>query len=195
MRVGRVERSTSETNITMVVNLDGTGSYTIDTGVPFLDHMLSQVARHGLLDIKVQARGDVQVDYHHTVEDVGICLGKAIADALHEGAGIRRFGQALAPMDEALVLVALDISGRGYAATILDIAQGKVGDFDTELIPEFLRALAMNGGISLHTRQIAGSNSHHIAEAVFKALGLALRQATEIDPRRPGIPSTKGSLL
>jgi imidazoleglycerol-phosphate dehydratase len=195
VRVGRVERSTAETEITLTLGLDGEGKATIETGIGFFDHMLSQVAKHGLLDLEVHARGDTHVDLHHTVEDVGICLGQALAHALRDGAGIRRFGHAVAPLDEALVLVALDICGRGSAHIDLALAGARIGTFDGELVPEFLRGMATNGGVCLHARQLAGSNSHHIAEATFKGLGLALRDAVAIDPRRAGIPSTKGSLL
>jgi len=195
MRVAQLERRTGETDIAITLNLDGSGRCTIESGVGFLDHMLSQVARHGLLDLELRASGDTRVDFHHTVEDVGICLGQALARALAEGSGIRRFGHSLAPMDEALVLVALDISGRGYASVELDIASGKIGDFDSELVSEFLRAFATNGGLTLHVRQLSGDNAHHIAEAVFKGLAVALRDAISLDPRQPGIPSTKGSLL
>lgn len=195
MRVGQVERSTSETQISLSLVLDGSGRYTGDTGVGFLDHMLSQVARHGLLDLQVHARGDIHVDLHHTVEDVGICLGQAFVHALADGAGIRRFGHAIAPMDEALVLVAIDICGRGSASIELGSTAAKIGDFDVELIPEFLRAFATNGDFTLHVRQLSGTNAHHVAEAVFKGLALALRDAVTLDPRQPGIPSTKGSLL
>ena len=195
MRVSQVERNTSETQISLSLHLDGSGRYTGDTGIGFLDHMLSQVARHGLLDLEVHARGDTHVDHHHTVEDVGICLGQALVRALAGAAGIRRFGHAVAPMDEALVLVAIDICGRGYAGIELDWGAAKIGDFDTELIQECLRAFATNGSLPLHVRQLSGANAHHIAEATFKGLALALRDAVALDPRQPGIPSTKGSLL
>ena len=195
MRVGRVERATAETNISLTLGLDGEGNATVETGVGFFDHMLAQVAKHGLLDLEVHARGDLHVDMHHTVEDVGICFGLALVNALRDGAGIRRFGHAVAPLDEALVLVALDICGRGSAHIDLALGDARMGDFDGELVPEFLRGLAANGGVCLHARQLAGANSHHIAEATFKGLGLALRGAVAIDPRRAGVPSTKGSLL
>jgi len=195
MRVGQIERKTSETHVKVSLGLDGTGSHSIKTGVGFFDHLLSQFARHGLYDLTVSAKGDLHVDFHHTVEDVGICLGQALIRALAEGTGIARFGHALAPMDEALVLVALDISGRGFSSVSLNTPAHKVGTFDVELAPEFLRAFAVNGAFTLHVRQISGENTHHLLEATFKGLGLALRQATALDPRQTGIPSTKGSLL
>ncbi|MHB0877622.1 MAG: imidazoleglycerol-phosphate dehydratase HisB [Anaerolineae bacterium] len=195
MRVGRVERTTAETSITLSLGLDGEGKATIETGIGFFDHMLAQVAKHGLLDLEVHARGDIHVDMHHTVEDVGICMGQALVHALRDGAGIRRFGHAVAPLDEALVLVALDICGRGSAHVDLALGAARIGAFEGELVPEFFRGLAANGGVCLHVRQLAGTNSHHIAEAAFKGLGLALRDAVAIDPRRAGVPSTKGSLL
>lgn len=195
MRVGRVERKTAETEIALTLGLDGEGKGAIETGIGFFDHMLAQVAKHGLLDLEVHARGDIHVDMHHTVEDVGICMGQALVLALRDGAGIRRFGHAVAPLDEALVLVALDICGRGSSYCDLTLAGARIGAFEGELVPEFLRGLAANGGVCLHVRQLAGSNSHHIAEATFKGLGLALRDAVAIYPRRAGVPSTKGSLL
>jgi imidazoleglycerol-phosphate dehydratase len=195
MRVGQAKRSTTETTVAVTVNLDGSGRDDVSTGAGFLDHMLAQVARHGLLDLDIRADGDTQVDFHHTVEDVGICLGQALARALDQGAGIKRFGHAVAPMDEALVLVAIDICGRGFANVDVSLPTAKVGNFDTELVPEFLRALAVNAGITLHVRQLSGANSHHVAEAIFKGVGLALREAVALDARQPGVPSTKGSLL
>lgn len=195
MRTGMVTRKTAETDITLALALDGNGQHSINSGVPFLDHMLAQLAKHGLMDLELTCRGDTQVDFHHTVEDVGICLGQALRQALGEGAGIRRFGHAFAPMDEALVLAALDVSGRGHCELDLSLATPKIGDFDSELVTEFMRAFATNAGVTLHVRQVAGVNSHHIVEAAFKALALALREAVAPDPRRTGVPSTKGSLL
>ena len=195
MRVGQISRKTAETDITLSLELDGAGRHHVDTGVPFLDHMLAQLAKHALFDLDVTSKGDVMVDGHHSTEDVGICLGRALAQALGDGSGIRRFGHAVAPMDEALVLAALDVSGRGGAEVSLAIGSAKIGDFDTELVPEFMRALAVNAGITLHLHQLAGANSHHVVEAAFKSLALALRDAVALDPRRPGMPSTKGSLL
>ncbi len=195
MRVSRIERKTAETDIQITVNLDGTGDHEIDTGVPFLDHMLSHVARHGMFDLTVRAVGDTEIDDHHTVEDVGIVMGQALAEAWGNRAGVHRYGSVTLPMDEALVLVSVDLSGRGLLACDLAFPTPKVGRFDVELVPEFLRALAHNAGITLHVYQLAGENSHHIAEATFKGLGRALREAVSIDPHRAGqIPSTKGVL-
>ncbi|MBA3530807.1 MAG: imidazoleglycerol-phosphate dehydratase HisB [Ardenticatenales bacterium] len=190
-----INRSTNETRIQLSLFLDGSGGGTRQTGVPFLDHMLDHVARHGLLDLEIKAAGDYEIDDHHTVEDVGIVLGKALSEALGNKAGIRRYGDATVPMDEALVLCAVDFSGRGLLAFQGTIPTPKVGTFDTELVAEFLRALASNGGMTLHIQVLAGQNSHHIIEGIFKALGRALREAVEIDERRGGaVPSTKGML-
>lgn len=189
-----VERATAETEIRLALNLDGAGRAEVHTGVGFFDHMLTLMTAHGLLDLTVTARGDTHIDDHHTVEDVGIVLGQAIRQALGDKAGIRRYGHAMVPMDEALALVALDCSGRGLLAYDARFPQGKIGTFDTELVEEFLRAVAHNAGITLHVRLLAGHNAHHMAEAIFKALGQALRHAVEHDPRREGIPSTKGHL-
>ncbi|MEW6726258.1 MAG: imidazoleglycerol-phosphate dehydratase HisB [Bacillota bacterium] len=191
MRRGEVHRQTGETDIRVEVMIDGNGGYELQTGIPFFEHMLALLAKFSSFDLKIKARGDLQVDAHHTVEDVGICLGEALAKALGNKAGIRRFGHAVVPMDESLVMVALDLSGRGYLAFEVGIPASKVGDFDTELVEEFLRALAHNGRFNLHVRRLAGGNSHHIIEAVFKGLGLALGDAVAIDAGR-GIPSTKG---
>jgi imidazoleglycerol-phosphate dehydratase len=188
------ERTTSETTIHLALDLDGSGAYAISTGVGFFDHMLSHVAKHGLIDLDVSADGDLHVDSHHLVEDVGIVLGEALAQAAGDKAGIVRYGHALVPMDEALVLVALDLSGRPFTAVDVAMPQGKVGEFDTELLVEFLRALAVSGGITLHVQKLAGTNCHHILEATFKALGRALDMALRLDPRRGDIPSTKGVL-
>lgn len=187
-------RQTGETDIRLTLDLDGQGRWNIDTGVPFFDHMLSHVAVHGLLDLDLVCRGDIAVDAHHTVEDVGIVLGQALAQALEEKRGIARYGQMLLPMDEALALVALDFSGRGLLVFDVPLPAQKVGTFDAELTPEFLRALAHNAGMTLHVRLLGGTNTHHIIEAVFKALGRALGQAVAYDPRRQGIASTKGVL-
>jgi len=193
-RCAIIERETNETRIRLELELDGAGAHQIDTSVPFLDHMLAHVAAHGLLDLTLTARGDTQIDDHHTVEDVGIVLGRALAQALGDKRGIARYGHVLLPMDEALVAVALDFSGRGLSVCELAFPTAKIGAFDTELVPEFLRALAANAGLTLHVRQMAGANSHHIAEAAFKGLGRALRQAVALDPRQTAIPSTKGVL-
>ncbi len=195
MRKSKIDRQTKETTIHLKLNLDGTGQYDIDSSVPFLDHILSHVARHGLFDLTLRAQGDTEIDDHHTVEDVGIVLGQALREALGDRAGVRRYGSVALPMDEALVLVAVDLSGRGYLACDLPFPTQKVGQFDTELVPEFLRALAQNAGITLHVRLLSGDNSHHIAEAAFKGLGRALGEAVALDTRRSGqIPSTKGVL-
>ena len=195
MRTARIERKTGETEITLHLDLDGSGRWEIETGVGFFDHMLSHIAAHGLNDLTVHARGDLHVDAHHTVEDVGIALGQALRQALGDKRGIARYGQSLLPMDETLALVALDFSNRGLFVGDLPFAAQRVGDFDTELACEFLRALAHNAGMTLHARLICGENTHHQIEAVFKALGRALRQAVAPDARRAGaVPSTKGVL-
>ncbi len=195
MREARIERRTGETDIVVEVQLDGTGRWQIETGVGFFDHMLSHVAAHGLIDITVQAKGDLHVDAHHTVEDVGITLGHALRQALGDRKGIVRYGQSMLPMDEALALVALDFSGRGLFVGDLPFTAERVGDFDVELVAEFLCALAHNAGMTLHARLICGENTHHQTEAVFKALGRALRQAIAVDARRSdSVPSTKGVL-
>lgn len=190
----QMERKTAETEIKLSLSLDGSGRYQIETGVGFLDHMLSLLAKHGALDLQLSAVGDTHIDDHHTVEDIGICLGLAMRQALGDKAGIQRYGNALVPMDEALILVALDISGRGHLEMDLSLPSAKVGAFDTELLEEFLRALAINSGITVHVRMLSGRNTHHIIEGTFKALGRALRQAMDADPRLTGIPSTKGVL-
>jgi len=193
-RSATLARTTGETDITITLDLDGSGRTEIDTGVPFFDHMLDAFGRHGLFDLKVEAAGDLAVDAHHTVEDVGIVLGQCIAQALGDKSGIRRFGDAAIPMDEALVLSAVDISGRGQLHYAVELPIEIIGTFDTTLAKEFLIALATNAGLTLHVRSLAGDNSHHIIEAAFKAAARALRQAVEIDPRVEGVPSTKGSL-
>ena len=195
MRTARVERKTGETEIVVSINLDGTGQWQIDTGVGFFDHMLTLVAAHGLIDLEISARGDLHVDAHHTVEDVGIVLGQALCQALGDHRGIVRFGQCLLPMDESLALIALDFSGRGLFCGDLPFSSTKVGDFDVELAAEFLRALAHSAEMTLHARLVCGENTHHQIEALFKGLGRAMRQAVAIDPRRSGsIPSSKGVL-
>jgi imidazoleglycerol-phosphate dehydratase len=195
MRQSSISRDTNETRIKLSLALDGRGEGTRQTGVAFFDHMLDHVARHGLFDLDVAAKGDYEIDDHHTVEDVGIVLGKALAEALGDKSGIRRYGDAIVPMDEALVLAAVDFSGRGMLGFQGTIPAPKVGTFDSELVPEFLRALAANAGMTLHIQVLAGRNSHHIIEGIFKALGRALREAVEVDPRREGqVPSTKGML-
>jgi imidazoleglycerol-phosphate dehydratase len=194
-RIATIERKTSETDITLTVDLDGTGVADIATGIGFLDHMLTALARHGLFDLMVRADGDLHIDFHHTTEDIGIVLGAAIAQALGDKRGIRRFGNALIPMDETLIEAAVDISGRPFLAWNVDFERAKIGEMDTELFEEFFRALAFNAMVTLHITKRAGRNAHHVAEACFKATARALRMATEAD-RRIGdaIPSTKGAL-
>lgn len=194
-RQAEISRTTAETRITARLDLDGSGRAQIATGVGFLDHMLTALARHGMLDLALAAEGDLHVDAHHTVEDTGIVLGQALARALGDKRGIARYGQALVPMDEALAEVALDISGRPFLAWSVAFPTERVGGFDTELVAEWFRAFATNAGITLHVTLKAGANSHHIAEACFKALARALRAAVAQDPRAAGaIPSTKGVL-
>ena len=195
MRKATVSRKTAETAIEVVINLDGTGQYDNRTGVGFFDHMLDQLARHSLIDMTISAKGDTHIDDHHTVEDVGIALGKALVQALGEKRGIRRYGSCLLPMDDTLVRAALDLSGRPYLVWEVTFTAPKIGSFDTELVREFFTAFAMNGGITLHVDRLRGINSHHIAEATFKAVARALRDAVEADPRKGDeIPSTKGTL-
>lgn len=192
MRRANVARKTKETDISVSVNLDGTGTHTIETTIPFLDHMLSLMSKHGLIDTKIKARGDTEIDYHHTVEDLGIVLGKAIKQALGDMKGISRYGQASVPMDETLASVSLDISGRPYLVYRVEFPKkGKLRNFDPDLIEDFLQAFVSNSGITLHVSIPYGRNTHHIIEAVFKALGRALRQAVTLDPRVKGVPSTK----
>lgn len=189
-----VTRVTGETDIAVELDLDGTGTRLIDTGVPFFDHMLNAFGRHGLFDLTVRAIGDIEVDAHHTVEDTGIVLGQAFTQALGDKAGITRFSDVCIPMDETLVQAAVDISGRGQAYCDLPIPTERVGSFDTELAVEFFYAFARDARVTLHVRELAGANSHHIIEAAFKAAGRAMRYACELDPRVNGVPSTKGSL-
>ena len=194
-RRAEISRETSETAIIVALGLDGEGRADIATGIGFLDHMLTALARHGLFDLKVQAKGDLHIDFHHTTEDVGIVIGQCLRQALGDKRGIRRYGAAVIPMDEALAEAAVDISGRPFLAWSVSFAQPKIGEMDTELFEEFFRALAFNAGITLHVTQKAGTNAHHVAEACFKALARALREAVEPDPRAiSAIPSTKGVL-
>ena len=194
-RRAEISRETSETAITVALGLDGEGRADIATGIGFLDHMLTALARHGLFDLKVRAKGDLHIDFHHTTEDVGIVIGQCLRQALGDKRGIRRYGAAVIPMDEALAEAAVDISGRPFLAWSVSFAQPKIGEMDTELFEEFFRALAFNAGITLHVSQKSGTNAHHVAEACFKALARALREAVEPDPRAIGaIPSTKGVL-
>lgn len=195
MRQATVERKTTETRISATVDLDGTGAYDIETGVGFLDHMMEQLARHSLIDITLKATGDLHIDFHHTTEDAGIVIGRAINQALGERKGIARYGTAIAPMDEALSRVALDASNRPYLVWKVDFARDKLGEMDTELFKEWFQAFAQAAGLTLHVENFYGDNNHHIAESLYKALARALRQAVEIDPRRAdAVPSTKGVL-
>jgi imidazoleglycerol-phosphate dehydratase len=194
MRTASISRNTQETKIELEINLDGTGNYEVQTGIGFFDHMLTQIARHGLLDIKIAAVGDLQVDAHHTVEDIGIVLGQAIHKALGEKNGITRYGNAYVPMDEALALAVIDLSGRAYLRFQAELGKGHLGDFDLELVEEFFRAVAFQSGMNLHIHLLDGTNSHHCIEAIFKAFGRALAGAIKIDERVTGVPSTKGVL-
>ena len=195
MRSATLTRTTAETAISVTLTLDGTGSYDNQTGIGFFDHMLDQLARHSLIDLTIRATGDLHIDDHHTVEDVGITLGQALAQALGDKRGIRRYGACLLPMDDAQVRATLDLSGRPYLICNLPFPTAKIGTFDTELVREFFQALSTHGGITLHIDLLHGINSHHIAEAAFKAVARALRDAVEVDPRKSSdIPSTKGAL-
>jgi imidazoleglycerol-phosphate dehydratase len=193
-RAAQVVRKTKETDIRLELQLDGEGRYAVKTGIPFLDHMLELWTKHGLFDLTVQARGDLDVDYHHTVEDVGLVLGQALREALGEKAGIRRFGESTVPLDEALVQTVVDLSGRPFLAYDVRIKQAKIGTFDVELIHDFLLALVNQAGMNLHVRMLSGRNPHHIVEAAFKGLARALDVATQRDPRIRGVLSTKGTL-
>ncbi|OEJ64406.1 imidazoleglycerol-phosphate dehydratase HisB [Magnetovibrio blakemorei] len=195
MRTGRVERNTNETQISVELNLDGEGVYDISTGIGFLDHMLEQLSRHGLIDLKVKAKGDLHIDFHHTTEDVGIAIGEAFTQALGDRRGITRYGSALSPMDEALTRVALDASNRPYLVWKVEFVRDKLGDMDTELFKEWFGGFAQAAGLTLHVETFYGENNHHIIESCFKGLARALRQAVEIDPRKADqVPSTKGVL-
>jgi imidazoleglycerol-phosphate dehydratase len=193
-RSAKVERKTKETEISVELDLDGKGNPEVQTGIPFLNHMIEIFTRHGLFDLKLNARGDVEVDYHHTVEDVGLALGQAFKQALGDKQGIRRFGEASVPLDETLARVVVDLSGRPYLAYNVKIRSGRVGDFDTDLPHEFFQAFANQLGMNLHINVTQGENPHHIIEACFKALARAMEGATRIDPRIQGVLSTKGSL-
>ena len=193
-RSAEITRDTAETQIQLNINLDGTGQSEIDTGVGFFDHMLTLFARHGLFDLNVRAKGDLHVDHHHTVEDVGICLGRAISEALGDKQGINRYGSMTLPMEETLVTSALDLSGRFAFVFRVDFPTEKIGQFDTELVQEFWNAVASNTMMNLHMILHHGSNSHHISEGTFKATARALRAAVTVDPRQPGVPSSKGTL-
>jgi imidazoleglycerol-phosphate dehydratase len=194
-RIGEIRRSTKETNLYVRLDLDGQGVAQVRTGIGFFDHMLEALARHALLDLSVEGEGDLHVDGHHTVEDTGIALGRALAQALGDRAGIRRFGDALVPLDEALVRAVIDVSGRPYLSYNIEIAKWQMlGDYDVFLTPEFFRALVLNAGLTAHLDLMRGDNPHHIVEATFKAFARALDAATSLDPRVPGVPSTKGTL-
>jgi imidazoleglycerol-phosphate dehydratase len=195
MRKGSISRKTSETSIDVSLNLDGTGQYTIETGIGFLDHMLEQLSRHSLIDLDVKAVGDLHIDQHHTTEDTGIAIGEALLQALGEKRGITRYGSAYAPMDETLTRCALDISGRPYFVWKVELGMPRLGEWDTELIEHWFHSFSSAAGITLHIENLYGSNNHHIVESCYKALARALRQAVEIDPRKAdAIPSTKGTL-
>ncbi len=194
-RTGTVARKTKETEISVAVDLDGTGRSDISTGIGFLDHMLDQLSRHSLMDLTVKAKGDLHIDFHHTTEDTGICIGEAVAKALGDRTGIRRWGEATVPMDETLTRVALDASNRPYLIWKVTFSKPKLGEMDTELFKEWFQAFAQNAGLTLHIENLYGENNHHIVESCFKGLARALRQAIEIDPRKSdAVPSTKGVL-
>ena len=194
MRNAQIVRTTGETDIEVLLELDGQGDYQIDTGIPFFDHMLCLFTRHGLFDLEVSCKGDIEVDFHHSVEDVGIALGQVFLKAMGGKEGIRRYASKILPMDEALILVSLDISGRPYLAYDVIYQTEKAGDFDAQLAEEFLRAFAFNAGITLHVKLLSGVNTHHIIEGIFKALAKAMDEATQIDGRIEGVLSTKGIL-
>jgi imidazoleglycerol-phosphate dehydratase len=190
----KIERKTKETEVWLDLNLDGSGKHQVKTSIPFLDHMLSLFSAHGLFDLKVKARGDREVDDHHTAEDIGICLGQALQQALGGKEGIARYGSAFVPMDESLASVHVDLSGRPCLVFDLPLRRRKIGDFDTELVREFFRAMVNNAAVTIHAKVVYGSNAHHMVESLFKALGRALRQAVSRDEKMKGIPSTKGKL-
>lgn len=195
MRSAEIKRTTAETDIMLKLSLDGKGKSKIDSGCGFLDHMLTLFAKHGRFDLSVKCKGDTNVDYHHTVEDIGICLGQAFLTALGNKKGITRYGSTILPMDEALILSAVDLSGRSFLVRDLNITANKVGDFDTELVEEFFQAFVRTAECTLHVRQLSGSNAHHIIEGIFKSVARSLRVAVEIDPKaKDEIPSTKGVL-
>ena len=195
MRKASIDRKTTETQVAVTIDLDGTGTFDIKSGVGFLDHMLEQLARHSLIDIKLKATGDTHIDFHHTTEDSGIALGQAFAKALGDRKGIRRYADCYLPMDEALTRAAIDVSGRPFLIWKVEFSRAKIGEFDTELVREWFQAFAMNAGVTLHMQTLYGDNCHHIAESCFKALARVLRGAIEIDPRQKDrIPSTKGTL-
>ena len=194
MRKSEVARKTRETDIFIALDLDGEGRSSIDTGIPFMNHMLELFAKHGFFDLTVRAKGDIEVDYHHTMEDLGLVLGDVLAQALGDKAGIRRYGSCILPMDETLMVAAVDFSGRAYLGMEVAFTVPRLGTMDTEMFREFFYALAIHAGMNLHFRQLSGSNNHHIAEAMFKGLGQAVDQAVRVDPRIEGVRSTKGVL-
>jgi imidazoleglycerol-phosphate dehydratase len=194
MRSAEVQRNTLETQVRVKVNLDGSGKSKLATGIGFFDHMLDQIARHGMIDLDVEAQGDLHIDAHHTVEDVGITLGQALAKAIGDKAGVRRYGHAYVPLDEALSRVVVDLSGRPGLVFEVPFVRGTIGEFDVDLVREFFQGLVNHAAITVHVDALRGDNAHHQAETVFKAFGRALRMAVEADPRASGIPSTKGSL-
>ena len=195
MRTATIERRTKETEISVTVNLDGSGEYIVETGIGFLDHMLEQLSRHSLIDLTVKARGDLHIDFHHTTEDTGIAIGEAVAKALGDRAGIFRYGESLIPMDETLSRITLDVSNRPYLIWLVNFSRPKLGDMDTELFKEWFQAFAQSAGITLHVENVYGENNHHIIESCFKGLARSLRKAIEIDPRKSdAVPSTKGVL-
>ena len=194
MRKSEITRTTRETDITVALELDGTGKSSIDTGIPFMNHMLELFAKHGFFDLEVRAKGDIEVDYHHTMEDLGLVLGQALAEALGDKAGIRRYGSCILPMDETLALVALDLSGRPCLVWDVDFPAQMIRDLDVRLFCEFFQALVNRAGMNLHVKKLAGEEVHHVAEAIFKAFAKALDQAVSLDPRGKGVLSTKGSL-
>jgi len=193
-RVAKIERNTKETQIKLEINLDGTGQSNLNTPIPFLNHMLEQICRHGLVDMTIDAKGDIDIDDHHTVEDIGICLGEVLREAIGDKAGINRYGHAYVPLDESLSRVVLDLSGRPELEYHVDFPKELIGNFDVDLFKEFFQAVVNHSRMSLHIDNLRGLNNHHIAETVFKAFGRALRVAVEADPRQSGIPSTKGTL-
>ncbi|MDA0691624.1 MAG: imidazoleglycerol-phosphate dehydratase HisB [Nitrospinae bacterium] len=193
-RTSKVRRVTGETEIEVELNIDGTGKHDIQTTIPFLDHMLTQLARHGYFDLHVRAKGDIEIDFHHTVEDMGITLGQAFREALGDKKGIRRFAQASLPLNEALAHCVIDISGRSFFVFNCDLPKSKIGEFDVELVPEFFQAFSANSGVTLHFNADSWTNLHHIIEAMFKAFARAMDQACSLDPRSSEVPSTKGKL-
>lgn len=194
-RTAKIERKTKETSILVEVNLDGTGQYQVSTGIGFLDHMLEQLARHSLMDLRVEAKGDLHIDFHHTTEDTGLAIGQAVADALGERVGIRRYADALSPMDETLTRVAMDLSGRPYFVWNVAFTKPKLGEMDTELFREWFQAFTQTSGMTLHIENLYGINNHHIVESCYKGVARCLRQAVEMDPRKAdSVPSTKGIL-